>query len=223
MTDYRLDIHDLVDELTRSRTHRERYSLRESGTTWTRDHLTSVPSLIDQLQTATPASAGDGAPTGGYRSRPAAWLEALDTLVHIDLAAAHWVRDLGEDDPGDTGACIQLLHGLHASAPHCGRRAPRRDDAGKVICCTAHAIEADVRQWWTQARVITGWDSTAWRPANTCPMCGERGALRVRFSTQSAFCVQCRTTWDETQIGLLADHIRHENSDDIDDQHEEAS
>ena len=62
MTDH--DIHDLVDQLTRRQTHRERYQVREHGTTWTRDHITDVPSLLDQLQTATPSSAGDGTSNG---------------------------------------------------------------------------------------------------------------------------------------------------------------
>lgn len=209
MTTLALDIHDLVDELTRDHTHREPYTVRTGVTLWTKNHLTSVPSLIDQLQQATASSTGEGG-AGGYASRPAAHLESLDTLIHIDLAAGRWIRDLGEDDHHtDTKATVRQLHALHASAPTCTRA-----HAGRGDCCTAHAIEADVRRWWTQARIVTGWDSPAWRPDNTCPACTKRGTLRVRFAAQAGLCIDCRTTWGPDVIGLLADHIRLENQDE---------
>lgn len=215
MTDH-LDIHDLVEDLTRTHQHREPYVIREAGTTWTRGHVTLVPSLIDQLQTATAANTGETG-RGGYQSRPAAFLESMDTLIHIDLAAARWIRDLGEDDHHtDTAATVRQLHGLWPSSTHCKKSKPKRDSTGNVTCCTRHTIEHDIRSWWTQARVITGWDTTAWRPDNTCPACTKRGALRVRFATQSAMCIQCRTTWTPEVIGLLADHIRLENAEDQD-------
>ena len=194
-----LDIHDHVNELTRTHAHNEPYTYRNGNTTWTKRHTTLVPPLIHQLQYATPSGQGDDRSSAGYNSRPAARLEALDTLIHIDLAAARWIRDLGEDDPADTLACIRRLHGLHASAPEPTRR----------------EIERDIRHWWTQARIVTGWDSPAWRPDNTCPMCATRGTLRVKLIAQAALCIDCRETWDQTTIGLLADHIRHENADDI--------
>lgn len=192
------DIHDLVRELTEAHQHAEPYQRREGGTTWTDRHITRVPSLLDQLQHADQPSTGAGG-AGGYDSRPAASLEALDTLIRIDLEAARWVRDLGEDDPGDTAACIRKLHGLHASATE-----PAQRD-----------IERDIRRWWNQARIATGWDSPAWRPDNTCPLCGKRGTLRVRLSAHAAICIEgaCRTTWDADTIGLLAEHIRSENAD----------
>jgi hypothetical protein len=209
-----MDIHDLVEELTRPHTHREKYAVRDrKGTWWNKNHVTHVPSLVYQLQHATPTGSGDNS-RSGYQSRPAAWLEGVDTLARIDLEVARWIRELGEDDDTtDTGRLIGQLHGLLASAPRCRRQAPRRDERGKVTCCTAHSIEADVRRWWTQARIITGWDSSPWRPANTCPACGVRGKLRVRFSAEAALCVECRATWDHTTIGLLAEHIRAENAD----------
>lgn len=83
--------------------------------------------------------------------------------------------------------------------------------ARKVWCCTAHHVEADVRSWWRQARIIAGWDSPAWRPFNTCPMCSKRKGLRVNTLTHTAVCIECRTVWEPTTIGLLAEHIRMEN------------
>lgn len=214
------DIHELIEDLTRTHTHRETYTIRDQGTTWTRGHLTTVPSLIHQLQNATTATTG-ATGTGGYASRPAAHLESLDTLIHIDLEAARWVRDLGEDDPGDTTACLTRLHALHASATHCGHDHPTHHGN----CCTRHAIETSVRRWWSHARIVTGWDSPAWRPDNTCPACDKRGTLRIRLSTEAGFCIDCRETWDPETIGLLADHIRHENNDhlDTDEEHADAS
>ncbi len=213
-----LDIHDLVADLTQTHRHREPYAVREGQTTWTRGHVTTVPSLIVQLGQVTAANTGEGG-VGGYSSRPVAPLESIDTLIHIDLAASRWVRDLGEDDPQDTEGCIRRLHALHASASSCNQTKPKRDQVTReVTCCSQHAIEADVRTWWTQARVVTGWDSPAWRPDNTCPMCDKRGTLRVRLSAHSGICIDCRETWDDTTIGLLAEHIRSENYEDAEQQ-----
>lgn len=197
-----LDIHDLFAELTQIHRHREAYVLDTTpgGTRVTLGHVTTVPSLLHQLEHATVASTGENG-AGGFKSRPAAHLESLDTLIHIDLAAARWVRDLGEDDPGTTAACVRLLHGLYATAQP----------------ATQRVIEHDVRRWWAQARIVTGWDSPAWRPNNTCLACGVRGTLRIRLSSQSGMCIQCRETWGPETIGLLAEHIRMENFEDGED------
>lgn len=201
------DIHDWIPELIEAHDHREPYTQRIGTTTYTARHITHVPSLLDQLRGATaPTSTGDSTGPGGFTSQPAAHLEALDVLVRIDIKASRWIRDLGEDDPATTEDCLRLLHGLHASAHRCG---PRR--RGKA-CCTAHAIEHDVRSWWTAARVMTGWDTAAWRPNNTCPACDHRGGLRVRLD--GALCIHCHETWTTDTIGVLAEHIRHENGED---------
>lgn len=207
-------IHDQVRDLTETHRHREPYTYGDGRTTWTSGHVTTVPPLLTQLGQATQQSMGDGGGSGGYKSRPPAFIESMDTLATIDLEASRWVRDLGEDDPGNTGACVRRLHGLHASAHRCDNARAQRDDEHRVTCCSQHAIEVDVRRWWTQARIVTGWDSAAWRPDNTCPLCGKRGTLRVKLSAHSGMCIDCRETWDETTIGLLADHIRAENQED---------
>lgn len=206
------DFHGQMHELTETHSHREPYTVTERGTTWTDGHVTRVPSLLSQLDEGGVCSTGAGG-FGGFASRPPARLEALDALADIDLAASRWVRDLGEDDPATTVECVRKLHGLHASAHGCGG-APGRGDDGQVSCCTQHAIEADVRRWWGHARIVTGWDSQAFRPDNTCPLCGRRGGLRVRIEASSAVCIECRESWDESTIGLLADHIRSENGED---------
>lgn len=215
------DIHDHVNELTRTHTHRERYEIRNGLEVWTRDHTTTVPALILQLLESSPASQASDNGSASFGSRPAARIEALDTVMLIDDEASRWLRRLGEDDPGDkldkttgqhvagsgTIACIRLLHGLHASATPCSRTRGRD-------CCTAHHIEHDIRRWWHQARITSGWDSPAWRPDNTCPVCDVRRSLRVNLGLQTAMCVECREVWDQTTIGLLAEHIRAENLED---------
>jgi hypothetical protein len=195
-----MQLADYIHELADHHQHRETYTVRSlTGGFAPRSHVTRVPSLMTQLwENDTPSNTAEEGPRPGFKSKPAARLEALDTAVRIDLEAARWIRDLGEDDVHtDTAASIRQLHSLAVSA-HPLQRA---------------AITNDVRRWWTQARIVTGWDSPAWSPDNTCPQCGERGTLKVRLGEHIAMCTKdvCRTTWDETNIGLLADHIRAES------------
>ena len=207
----RLELVDYVRELTEHHTHAEHYQIKKGKTWYGSNHITLAPPLLDQLQYATPSGLGDQRSGSGYESRPAARIEALDTLIQIDKFAARWVRDLGEDDPADkvdprtgllvhgsgTIACVRLL----------GSLAPSQDKK------TQGRILADVRRWWTWARIATGWDSPAWRPDNTCPACGVRGSLRVNLVAQLGTCSDdgCRETWDESSIGILAEHIRVES------------
>jgi hypothetical protein len=195
----RLDLAEMVAELTGPHTHVEHYTVRVDGAWVGRDHTVRVPSLLQQLwANDTPSATVEEGPRPGFASKPAARLDALDTAVRIDVEAARWLRDLGEDDPTDTVACLRRLHALAVSADP----------------VTQRAIEADVRSWWVRARIVTGWDSPAWIPDNTCPSCGERGTLRVRLSDQIGTCTNdaCRVTWAAPEtIGLLADHIRGES------------
>ena len=191
------DLTDMVNELTQPHQHREHHQIRKGKTWYGLHHITTVPPLLWQLQHAAPTGTGDDRDNGGYESRPTARLEALDCLIHIDLEASRWVRDLGEDDPLDTAGCVNRLHGLARSHPE-----------------SAHAIAHDMRRWHTQARILTGWDLPAWRPDNTCPLCGVKGGLRVKLLDQCGFCARCGETWVPETIGLLADHIRGENADE---------
>lgn len=218
---HQLDIHDMVEELTRTHTHRERYEVRQGLTLWSKDHVTLVPALILQLLEATPAGSRDESGSAGAKSKPAARIEAIDTIMLIDDEATRWLARLGVDDPNErldprtrlpipaprattgraTIAVINKLHGLRTSQDG--------DTQGR--------IDHDIRRWWHQARIITGWDSPSWRPNNTCPMCEQRRTLRINLVMQAALCVECREVWDTTTIGLLADHIRSENEDDATD------
>lgn len=208
-----MELVDYVRELCEPHTHAEHYTTRELGAWVPHDHRTKAPALVVQLWYGDlPSATVEEGMRPGFASKPAARLDAFDGAVRIDLESARWVRDLGAEDPADqvdtatweiqrgsgTIACIRLLHGLSASADHVTRK----------------AIERDVRRWWTQARILTGWDSPAWSPDNTCPQCGERGTLKVKLDQAVAMCTHdpCRTTWNHDNIGLLADHIRAESS-----------
>lgn len=228
MTD--LDVHDMLRQLTEQHTHRELYvkerEIRPGA--WVNDgeryHGTSVPALVLQLLAATPSVTGSGDLAGTQAtSRPAARIEALDTVMLIDEEAGEWIDRLGGVIPADridektcktivgSGTLLRLqrLHGLHPSTKTCQKLHSKGDDGW---CCDRGRLEHDVRRWWHQARIVAGWDMAAFKPDNTCPVCEQRGKLRIRFD--SALCVECRTVWTVEQMGLLAEHIRRENRDE---------
>lgn len=210
-----LDAAGMVTELVARHSHREWYTQQLGATSYGQTHVTRVPSLLWQLEHMEPTGDGDAGPGGGgFGSRPAARLEALDTLRLIDDEAARWVRLLGQDDPGYTGQCVRLVGSLLVSAEWCGRSKPSRDEESRrrrIVCCARHQVEADIRRWWTQARIVTGWESPAWRPDNTCPACHVRGGLRIRLAARSGLCVDCRETWPADGYQELVDHIRRES------------
>jgi hypothetical protein len=214
------DVVDMARELCEPSSHREMYRPEVSAGRKAikhhqpRYHVTLTPSLLVQLDESVAASASAGAGTSRpAESRPTANLDAIDTAGLIETEAGIWLRYLGSKDPLDVTGRVRRLASLIPSLEHCHRSHPLRED-GLVLCCKAHQIEVLITRWWVQARVITGWDTPAFEPNNTCPLCGVRGRLRVRFLEQLAFCLHCRESWDETTIGLLADHIRHENRED---------
>lgn len=213
-TPRRLELADYVRELTQPHTHVETYQTRSltGGGFVDARHITHVPPLLVQLaNNDTPSQAADDGPRAGYASKPAARLDALAALTDIDLAINRWITDIG-DQPAhlDTARALRQLHALVA-------------DTGAVDEVTRREVERDVRRWWTRARIVTGWDSPAWTPDNTCPQCGERGTLRVRLADHIGMCTYrgnlhesgrreaCEATWSEETIGVLADHIRHES------------
>lgn len=211
-----MELADYIRELTEPHTHTEHYRIRRGQTWYGANHVTRVPPLIAQLwANDVPSQGAQDGPRPGFGSKPAARLDALDTAARIDHDAQVWITNLGGrvEPVADSIDLVRRLHGRSASVVRCTRKAPRRDDNHKVVCCTWHAIEVDVRAWWTQARIVTGWDSPAWSPDSTCPQCGERGTLKVRFADQLGMCTNdaCRVTWDVATIGLLADHIRAES------------
>lgn len=203
----KIELVDMVRELCEPTQHREPYYVVLTGKTLY--HATYAPPLMLQLFDAVePSSSAEGG-SGVARiaaSRPAARIDAIDTAFRIQIDSARWLRKLGLDDV--SGDAVDLIRRLAPAAvgDHCHRPKPPPG------CCVHH----DIRRWWTWARIVTGWDLAAWQPDNTCPLCGVRGTLRVRLVEKLATCINdnCRETWDEATIGLLADHIRSENHED---------
>ncbi len=208
----RLDLHDLVRELTQTTQHRQLYMRKRSP----RYHTTTNPPLLVQLDRAA-APRGSLTDNTGPRagSRPSANIDAIDTAIRIHTNASTWLRILDHDQTGTTVELVRRLAAVVPGQDQCGRRTPQRDDKRQVTCCTYHRIEADIRRWWTWARITTGWDLPPWQPNNTCPLCGSRGTIRIRAVEKLATCINdgCRETWDEATFGLLVEHIRAENGE----------
>lgn len=239
----RPDVVDMVREMCEPSSHLERYTLanedaqhdlppvpvskarskkaRKKGTRkehQARFHRIVVPPLLVQLDESVEKSgAAEAGTSRPASSRPAGRIVAIDTAYRIEVNASRWLRVLDQPDiAADAIALVRRLGSLIPSVENCGRRHPERDKHRRVTCCTAHQVEADIAHWWTWCRVVTGWDLPAWEPDNTCPLCGTRGTVRVRVREQIATCTNdgCRETWDESTIGLLAEHIRTENHED---------
>ncbi len=226
------DLHDYVAELVDRTRQATPYDVDApaGGYRIQQRHHVTVPPLLEQLATAIHTSGGAGASAGGYESRPAARLELVDTLTHIETSAYRWLKtltgtpraDLVDTWPTLTGA-IRHLRALAADLERCyrirGRRLDEHDDPARAgcWCCAFHELEHDVRSWWVAARTVSGWEAAAWKPHNTCPLCGVRDSLRIRADVHTGVCTACHETWDATTIGLLADHIRAENLEDDED------
>lgn len=191
-----LDLHDLITELTAPHTVTAHYVTRV-GTTWIgQNHRTKAAGLLWQLAHSDPSKGSvEGATAKAFESTVISRTDALDLITHIREEVAEWLDDLGWTTPPNLADAIRLLGSLAVSA----------DKA------TAKEITYAVRGWWIQARVVTGWDSPAWSPDNTCPACEERRTVRIRAAERIASCIHCRAKWDESNISLLADHIRREN------------
>lgn len=203
-----LTIVDAVDELTRPRTNREPFTkITDHGTMLHDRHITHVPALLEQLQEAITPSGSRSTESGVSvpTSRPSAQLEAMDTYNAIDQAVYVWVKTYAEQRRWDSLTDrLRALVGI----------------AGNIEDDEQHQLARECRRWLTWAKVSTGWEVPARRPNNTCPLCGRRDTLRVRVgdgvtsNEASAVCIGCGETWDDTNIGLLAQHIRDENDDE---------
>lgn len=209
-----IELEDYLDQLAWPMKSQQPYAMSQhnrdgSVTRIQINHPSRHMPLITQLwQAGNQTPHDDEGARPGYASKPTARIDALDAHARIDAEAARWVRRLGDDDPEGTIGVLRHLKGLAAALV--------RDTKHKrsPACCDWHRLEHDARSWWIQCRVLTGWDSAAWRPDCTCPPCGTRGSLRVKLVAKTAMCVECKEVWDEHTIGLLADHIRVESESD---------
>lgn len=220
-TSIMVDVTDYVTDLCSPTIRREGFTIAQTNadgsTTYIQQqHRTTSPSLLEQLWGAVEASGSTESGQRVFASKPSARLDAIDAAQRIDTGAFTWLRTLGHVDVyndktlPDTAAAVRRLGSLVPSVERCKLKKPAHDR----MCCTAHYIETDIRSWWVTARVLTGWDSPAWQPDNSCPLCEIKGGLRVKLEHRTAVCVECGETWSPDTIGLLADHIRAENHED---------
>jgi hypothetical protein len=195
-------LQDYVDALTKTTVHHERYTVHvnnQDGTsTWvTKRHTATSRPLIHQLEAAIYTRVAETGARPGFESKPSARLDALDTLARIEAGTLDWLNRLNLKSPmvlTPSGPIFDLCRAVQRAAANAGP-----------------AMLGDVRSWWITARTITGWDSPAWRPRSACPLCGNKGGLRIRFDAQTGHCTECGEVWDRATIGLLAEHIRAEN------------
>ena len=230
-----LDIHDMIRELTANHPHRQAYLQDRDGkeNAWSTQHFTTVPALIMQLLQVASQNGSEEAHGATPRSKPAVRVEAVDTVMLIDSEAGDWIHRLRHNIPGDqlnphtmrpivgSGTIRRLLrlNGLYPATDTCGRQKHPRPKRGKKTgdtwhagnpwCCTRGHLEHDVQRWWSQARIISGWDIPPFRPRATCPVCEASGSLRVKLD--GASCVECQSLWGPGEVGLLAEHIRQES------------
>lgn len=193
-------VHDYVVALTEPTTHHEPYTTLVTNTdgthTWiTKRHLVGSPPLLEQLGSAVTSTGAHDGGANTFASKPAARLDAIDVAQDIEVGVSSWLRRLHLEHPGDTSTAL------------------KRAAAG-----AGDEILRDVRSWWIRARTTAGWDSPAWKPDNTCPLCEVKGDLRVRLDASTATCLNCGEAWWSETIGLLADHIRIENHEDESDE-----
>jgi len=195
-TDPRTELADRIAALADPYEHAETIQLRSPipngrPAQTVRIHRVRFPSLLDQLALAVEPSTGVGV-ARGYESAPAARIEAIDMLASILEGIASWTNTYR--DP---------------------RRALRRlvgDDS--LTDRSRVRLLRDVGTWTTWARITTGWDTPPRRLRVPCPVCTQRGTIRVRLDPQEAVCIECRTVWESATgtIGLLAEYVRHYNN-----------
>lgn len=157
-------------------------------------HTAMHPPLLDQLEQAAgirSAVSDDDAGTSSFGSKPAAHLEALRLLDRIDRQSRQLERKLGMDH----------VPALRARLGEIGGRLGINPDR-------------HVRSWWASARILTHWDSPAYRPQGApCPECWETNSIRIRFDDELAVCSECGTVWDREggtdngSLDLLGQHV----------------
>lgn len=197
MTDKLLTIADAADRLTEPYKHREQVPYWDANRNRKfRDHVEPFPSLLDQVAAA--ANPGTSEPGAGeHASRPPADLEAVACQAAIAIGAIKWAWRLGLDVRSTTASNLRALVGATMTS----------DQRADLL--------RELRAWVAWAETVTKWRNPPYAPTAPCPLlteadepCNARGTLRVRLDTKTAVCLQCKGTWDETNIGLLGEHVR---------------
>lgn len=158
-------------------------------------HTAMHPPLLDQLADAAgirSALSDDDAGPSSVGSKPPTHLEALRLLQRIESQS--W-------DLADKLGVQKGSYGLRTRLSKIGGRLGVQTDR-------------QVRSWWATARVLTHWDSPAYRPQGApCPECWETNSIRIRFDDELAVCSECGTVWDREggtdngSLDLLGQHV----------------
>lgn len=150
-----------------------------------RQHIVTLPSLIDCLTVAmSPSSTGDAASSGGFESRPSAELEPINVMRLIREQATRHANDLGVRRDG----LKAILHGL-VGAAHTDTQLRK--------------LAQDAAYWARRARIATGFDPAPFTIDQPCPYCWTRHAITVTGDLLNGRCNRCGAMWDELTIGLL--------------------
>jgi hypothetical protein len=182
---------DAVDALTKPVRVREPYMAWHGNNRKLKVYEHTLPSLLTQLRKAAiPGEAFVEESPGQIRRAPRSCPPARLDAINLGLAITAWAAD----------------------TVWRARRPVREDTADNlraVVGAFPHDSDvlAALLRWVGQARVVAGWERAPWVPAATCPLCGKLGSLRVRLTQKEASCVECRENWDESTIGLLAQHV----------------
>lgn len=199
------DLGEAVDELTEPRTHTEHLeayvtedAITRKGKRRTRRrrvrkaHIVTLPGLIGSLEQAVvPGASADG-PTvaGGFESRPAADIGPASVLREIVDGAEFWTAELNV--PARTNLAA-TLRGLISA---------RHDDQ------QLRRLARDAQRWVRLARLATGYDPQPMTIEAPCPYCTRRHALVIAGDMTTARCSRCGVRWDIDTIGLLADMLQ---------------
>lgn len=188
---------DTVSALVDSYEHAEPIATtdRHRNRRMRRVYVSRRPSLLAQLRDAVmPSRAAEDQAAAAAKvpgSVPPARLDAIDTLLAIEQGAARW--------------CLSTRTGLRDDAE--GNLYALVGTASSLDQDTLVVLVDEVRAWITRARVLTDWQTPAYRPHVQCPLCERRG-LRIRLSARSGCCVECGAGWGPEQIVALAEYVR---------------
>jgi transcription elongation factor Elf1 len=148
-------------------------------------HSVTMPSMLVQIEAAAEGVRGASSSTGAFESRPAAALDAIDALERIRRRAAATVGELG----GEPGIFVET------NLRHLSDLAASVSDAQLV------ALRRLAMSWWTQAKIVAGFEEPAQRPHVRCPRCDAMDSLRVRLDIASRFglamCTECEAAWTD--------------------------
>lgn len=185
---------EMIRELTQTHTTMTIIN-REGNTPHQEIHRVTEQPLLDQLGHAIHGSTNlsdENAARSAARSKPAAHLEAIDTVERIDQQARDLAADHGITPTGTLTSILLRISGNIGDKPH-------------------HKVHS----WWAAARMVTHHDAPPHRPHGIpCPECWETNTLRIRFDEELATCGNCTQAWDRTgaeghgSLDILAQHVK---------------